>query len=195
MYSQHNEEEYIIRHVDGVIGNFLDIGAYDGKSFSNTLRLAELGWGGICIEPSPSVFPSLLERFKDNPKIKTVNCAISDVTGKLKFYDSGGDAISTFSESHKAKWEKANVKFTEVEVDTITVKDMFNRYGYDFEFINLDVEDLNWNVFCQFPLDSLTKMRLICIEHDLHQFGIRSKLAGYGFKEIFQNDENIILGR
>jgi len=41
-------------------GVFVDIGAYDGVTFSNTLMLErERGWTGICIEPLPDVFPIL----------------------------------------------------------------------------------------------------------------------------------------
>lgn len=47
--------------VDGYLhgkrdGVFVDIGAYDGVTFSNTLMLErERGWTGICIEPLPDV--------------------------------------------------------------------------------------------------------------------------------------------
>ena len=47
MYSQNNEEEIIVAEFErmGVTtGRFLEIGAYDGKGFSNTFRLAQLGW-------------------------------------------------------------------------------------------------------------------------------------------------------
>ena len=53
--------------VDGYFGSkrngvFVDIGAYDGVTFSNTLMLErERGWTGICIEPLPDVFARLQE--------------------------------------------------------------------------------------------------------------------------------------
>ena len=41
-------------------GVFVDIGAYDGVTFSNTLMLErDRGWTGICIEPLPDVFAVL----------------------------------------------------------------------------------------------------------------------------------------
>ena len=41
-------------------GVFVDIGAYDGVTFSNTLMLErERGWTGVCIEPLPDVFAEL----------------------------------------------------------------------------------------------------------------------------------------
>lgn len=41
-------------------GVFVDVGAHDGISFSNTLFLeTELGWTGVAIEPNPDVFRKL----------------------------------------------------------------------------------------------------------------------------------------
>ena len=41
-------------------GVFVDIGAYDGLTFSNTLMLErERDWTGICIEPLPDIFAEL----------------------------------------------------------------------------------------------------------------------------------------
>lgn len=41
-------------------GVFVDIGAYDGVTFSNTLMLErDRGWRGICIEPLPDIYAQL----------------------------------------------------------------------------------------------------------------------------------------
>jgi len=43
-------------------GVFLDIGANDGVTFSNSLYFEEKGWTGICVEPHPSIFEQLSEK-------------------------------------------------------------------------------------------------------------------------------------
>jgi FkbM family methyltransferase len=195
MYSQNNEEAVITQYFNGITGNFLDIGAYDGKTFSNTYRLVELGWSGICFEPSPSVFPNLQETHRDNPRITLVQSAISDHTGKQIFYDSNGDAISTFDEGHKRRWEEsAHSVFSEVEVDTTSVEDMFNTYGYDFDFINLDVESRNWEIFREFDFSKMPKLKLICVEHDGFIEAMLQIMRPFGFYEIARNAENLIAG-
>lgn len=46
-------------------GVFVDIGAHDGISFSNTYFYEkELNWTGLCIEPMPEVFAKLKEQRK-----------------------------------------------------------------------------------------------------------------------------------
>jgi|SaaInlStandDraft_4_1057021.scaffolds.fasta_scaffold87439_1 FkbM family methyltransferase len=195
MYSQNNEEQFIVNFFENFIGSFMDIGAYDGKTFSNTHRLAELGWGGVCIEPSPSVFPSLQKLYKDNNKITLCDNAVSSSSGPMTFYDSGGDAISSFDKSHKSKWEQMGVNFKEVTVNAITTSDVFDKFGFDCDFLNLDVEGTNWQIFSALPLKKLTKLKLICVEHDSHIDQMVRKCSELGFKTIHTNGENIILGR
>lgn len=52
-------DEYLHGKRNGV---FVDIGAYDGVTFSNTLMLErERDWTGVCIEPLPDVYAELLK--------------------------------------------------------------------------------------------------------------------------------------
>ena len=197
IYSQSDEEIYIKKFWGNKIGTFNDIGSYDGKAFSNTYRLVLDGWSGVCIEPSPSVFPALKNLHKDNPKITCVQCAVVvDKSKPMKFYDSGGDAISSFNKVHVDKWEKGcGSKFKEVYVDMITVEEMFERFGYDFDFINLDVEAMNWELFQRFPLHKLVKTKMICIEHDSKINDILKITKHLGFREVHRNGENLIIVR
>ncbi|MFH1148501.1 MAG: FkbM family methyltransferase [Pseudomonadota bacterium] len=196
VYSQNDEEAVITEYFNGFTGRFLDIGAYDGKTFSNTYRLVELGWCGICFEPSPSVFPRLREIHRDNPRITVVQTAISDRTGRQRFYDSNGDAISTFDERHKKRWEDgAKSVFSEVEVDTVSVEEMFGTYGRNFDFINLDVESCNWEIFRAFDFAGMSMLRLICVEHDGWIEAMMKIMHPFGFHELARNAENLIAGR
>lgn len=61
-YSQNGEQEAILKIFGESEGRFLDIGAYDGKTFSNTLALIERGWSGVLIEPSPNAFMALADQ-------------------------------------------------------------------------------------------------------------------------------------
>jgi hypothetical protein len=51
MHSQNDEERHILDAFrEGPEGNFLDIGAYDRITLSNTYCLALKGWSGVCVE-------------------------------------------------------------------------------------------------------------------------------------------------
>jgi len=195
MFSQRNEETYILRHSNRD-GRFLDVGAYDGKTFSNTRALALRGWGGVCLEPSPIPFVSLEKLYKNNDKVKVHRLAVGKSNGKFSFWDSEGDAISSFDESHVKIWKKkANTKWKKILVDTVTVKRMFERFGYDFDFINIDTEGTSVDIFLEFSFLKLKKLKLICIEHDRKCDEVLKKIKPYRFREIFRNGENLILVR
>ena len=198
MYSQNREEEVILQLFNGAeaAGHFLDIGAYDGKTFSNTLRLAELGWSGVCVEPSPTVFPALLKLYTGNDKIVLVNSAVASSNGFISFWDSGGDAISTTQHAHKTKWERGyNAHYAPMMVYGITFNDLFRQFGLNFDFINLDVEGVSADLFLLLPLQSLEKTRCLCVEHDGKMAEIQQRAAQFGFDYVHHNAENVILFR
>ena len=63
--SSHNEDRFAIRYFGGA-GNwtssrtFLEIGAFDGVSESNTIVMERcLGWRGVLVEPNPRAFDAL----------------------------------------------------------------------------------------------------------------------------------------
>lgn len=196
MYSQNNEEAVILEALAGTPkGRFLDIGAYDGKTFSNTLRLAELGWSGVCVEPSPTVFPALLKLHGNNPDIMLVNCAVGVSDDWLEFYDANGDAVSSSDVVHVGKWSTGNVKFTKFMLRALPVDLLFKTFGVDYTFINLDVESLNWALFQMIPWEQLKNLKVICVEHDGHHDAMAAVALKHGFKKIGFNGENLILAR
>lgn len=198
MYSQNREEEILVGLLgaETKIGHFLDVGAYDGKAFSNTLRLAELGWSGVCVEPSPSVFPALMKLHAANPKIICVNAAVTEKNGFFDFWDSGGDAISTTDLAHRDKWAagwKAN--FAKMVIYGITFTDLFAKFGTVFDFINLDVEGVSAAMFMRLPLQQLEQCKVLCVEHDGMLSEIQSYAGRFGYQYVWHNGENIILCR
>lgn len=197
-YSQNDEEKYILEILGTAPGELLDLGAYDGKTFSNTLRLVELGWKGVCVEPALSVLPALRALHGENPNVQILEVAVTrDFTGKTKFLDSAGDAVSTLSAEHRDKWEKgSSIRFHETEVNAISMPDLFRLLSaFEFEFINLDVEGTNIDLFRLLPFEALTKLRCICVEHDQHDGEIVRLAGAHGFTLRHVNAENVILAR
>lgn len=198
-YSQNNEEAVILKLLDThgyATGRFLDVGAYDGRTFSNTLALAERGWSGVCVEPSPTAFAGLMKVHGGNPKITLVNAAISTDGGWVEFYDSGGDAVSSSDPAHVQKWiANAGVKFTRFALKSVSVMELFTKFGTNYEFINLDVEGLNWTLFQALPWQLLGATQVLCVEHDFHAREMEAIAATHGFTKADQNAENLILTR
>src|SRR2546426_6776147 len=83
-YSQHSQDRFIDNFLlygkrEGV---FVDVGAYDGVALSNTYYFEkELGWTGICIEPNPIAYESLVK----NRKCLSLNCGVGGREALLEF--------------------------------------------------------------------------------------------------------------
>ena len=194
-YSQNLEEKFIIEYfADKESGRFIDIGAFHPFKFSNTRRLIETGkWGGVCVEPAPTLFKAFEEEYKGNENVTLLNIAIGDTTDHVKFYESEGDAISTTSEAHKTKWSM--ISYKEIMVPMLETVAFFNEYGKGVDFISLDTEGTNMVIFRLIPDWVWQQISLFCIEHDGYYHEVKGKLMDFGFKELYRNAENIILGK
>ena len=68
---------------------FIDIGANDGITWSNTLSMEiNYNWNGICIEPHPIAYKKLI----NNRNVKCLNLAVSDQDMELDFLVIEGKA-------------------------------------------------------------------------------------------------------
>ena len=192
MYSQGNEEAHILKYFKNKTGGrLLDCGAYDGKTFSNTLRLIEMGWSEVLIEPSPAPFKAMAAIHKGNPKVSLVNAAVTPVSGPVTFYDTCGDAVSTTELTHKQRWENGStIKFNQIQVHGITAKEVLDTHGTDYDFVNIDTESTNIATLRRFIKAGL-KFKLLCIEHDNKHPEIVAMFPGC--QPVFQNAENLII--
>ncbi len=201
MHGQNHEDDIIARHIDslptdsGLVKRFIDIGGYDPIALSNTRLLVERGWGGVYVEPAPDNALRFLKEYRTNRDILLVNAAVVASDPILaKFWDSNGDAVGSTSEAHVAKWEAGSgVRFAPYLTKQISVDELFGAVGYDFSVLSLDVESLNLALFLALPMDKLTGLKVLVVEHDGHVDVIRRKMAGW--KELALNGENLVFAR
>lgn len=197
LYSQNNEEEVILKIFgESTKGRFLDIGAWNGETFSNTRKLWEIRWSGVCVEPSPSCCDSFLKLYKDDDRITISNVAVvPDNPGWRTFYDAGGDALSTLDTQSVSKWQAQypEMKFKPYDIFAVSVDQLFGRYGFDFDFINLDVEGTNLDIFKKLPFSKLNKLRCVVVEHDGWYLEMLEFTKEFGFTQSDLNGENLIL--
>jgi FkbM family methyltransferase len=127
-------------------GFYVDIGANDGVTGSNTLVFEEVGWTGICVEPQPDIFEAL----KKNRKCDCVNAAISDTSNmNVKFIKASGEApnglsglASKMSGAHKRRIRRENGKIEYITVKTISFEDLMKNHNVitRIDFMSIDVE-------------------------------------------------------
>jgi len=192
-YSQFNEEEIILNFFGEDKGRFMDIGAYEGKTFSNVRALLDRGWEGVMVEPEPKSFIGLMENTKEfKDRVILVNAAVAPQEDLREFWDSNGDAVSSLDRSHVKKWGQ-HIPMREYRVMTVSPSRLFGTFG-GFQFINLDVEGINWELFQLMPLD-MPELKMICVEYDNRKGAMIDLADKFGFSKVFENSVNLIFTR
>lgn len=195
-YSQRDEEQYIIPYFKGEAGTFLDIGAYHPFKFSNTRALYELGWSGAFVEPSKNLWKPFEEEYAkdlESGRLELHKVAIADKDAVLTFYDSGGDAVSSFDKQMVTRWGYNNPE--SYEVRAYAVPSFLELTSFEkFQFINIDTEGFGIEILEQIPFEELD-VKMVCIEFDDKLTQISDFLSSKGFKKLHQTPENLIFVR
>lgn len=200
MFSQSQEEKYILEYFGDKVGTFLDLGANDGITFSNTRALALKGFKGVLVEPSPKAYERLKTLYNGNKGIYTYPFAITDKNGNKALEESGAlcsaadvGLVSTFHQHEKARFNRT-VKYEPVEVKTFKWKTFLNRLRIkEFDMISLDVEGDELNIL---PDMDLSKTSCICIEWNSKP-ELKKEYDYYlkEFRVIYTSGENLIYVR
>ncbi len=206
-YAQNKEDLGICNFISQLINanvpksfQFLDIGANDGVTFSNTRLLAQKfpQYTGFFVEPHPEAFKRLVEVYKDDfTNHKFFNYAIGDKDGSTTMYLNGshlktGDVglLSTLIDTEKERW-KDTEQWEEVQVDV-------KAYPFSnekFDFISIDAEGYDEAILRQIDL---SHTYLLCIEWN-SKLDVRERISEYcakfGLQQYFQSTENLVFIR
>jgi len=193
MYSQYEEEKIIARYFGDATGTFLDIGANDGKTFSNSRALAERGWGGVCVDASPRAFASLTELYKDRKDVQCISNAVTTKDGPVMLQQASDTLVSSLDPSQPVTWRKYGFQWERVEVQGVTFATLLRNTLYDkFQFITIDAEGHDLDILKQMDLDALD-CHMLCIEHGGRIAEVKAVCPSLG--EYYRNDINLIMAR
>jgi FkbM family methyltransferase len=188
-YSQYNQDYWIDQLLEQKEkGVFLDIGANDGITISNSYFFEKnRNWEGICVEPLANVFAKL----DKNRECHKVNACVSDKNGKEVFFRIEGytEMLSGLrSEYHDTHWQRilADVaakgdRVFEYEVDCIAVNDLLAKHSYrDIDFLSLDTEGSELKILKAIDYGRFN-FSIICVENPYNDKGFEQLLSKHGF--------------
>jgi FkbM family methyltransferase len=147
-------------------GYFVEFGATDGVSLSNTYMLEkEFAWSGILAEPSKFWQPELLKNRRAHIETKCVWSLSGEtllfnqaVIGELSTIDafSGSDSLSA-----------SRAEGTKYEVATISLNDLLTKYEAPeiIDYLSIDTEGSEYEILKQFDFDQ-HKFSVITCEHN-----------------------------
>ena len=173
-YGQNEEDRYIRAAFDGQThGYFVDVGAYDGVKFSNTLLLEEQGWTGLCVEPHKVTFAKLKRKRQNS--ICVYGACVGDKTLTTAIYKDPGivmlGGLAPDEPTIRANLTDAQgIEFRgyiETEVPAFTLNTLLLEHlgrGKTVDFVSIDTEGTELDVLRGFDL-GLWIPRLLCVEH------------------------------
>jgi hypothetical protein len=165
-YSQNDEQDVILKFFDGKRdGTLLDLGAFDGSTFSNSRALIEsFDWKAIMIEPSPWPFGAMTQLYWNNPRVGLINAVVvPKITKKVIPFWVTPDAVSCADKSVTHIWGGEN-NFRQVWMAPI---DVWSLPQHEYDFVTIDVEDNTMGLVNEM-IDTtkfLHHAKLVCLEH------------------------------
>jgi FkbM family methyltransferase len=191
-YSQDGQDEFIVRlFKNKKEGVFLDIGAYDGLNYSNSLYMEkELSWKGICIEPNPIVFKQL----EVNRNCICLNCGVGETKGSFQFLSVSGYGsmlsgfIDMFDEKHLARIDQGINEYGGtkeiINLYVLPLSNIFEEHGIvSIDYCNIDVEGGEMGVLKSIDF-SKVKIKVFTIENNYGTKQIGKYLKKYGYRLI-----------
>ena len=148
-------------------GYFVEIGASDGISLSNTYLLEQqYKWTGICCEVIPSRFQQLVI---NRPNSICYSDAVYSNTGLTVEFDIANDGdmlsgISSHIDCHKTAVDRNKIT---IQVQTISLLDVLDNANAPsfIEYMSLDTEGSEYEILQNFDFEKYT-FGLIDVEHN-----------------------------
>ena len=191
-YSQSGQDAFVISYFknkrDGV---FVDIGANDGVSLSNTYYLEkELGWTGICFEPISSIFEKL---DKDRNCIK-INAGVAETNTSFPFtfVDGPSNMLSGLTEyhdpRHRARIEKEvrelGGRIVEMEIPCVVFNEVVAEHEFfDIDYLSIDTEGNEFTILKSIDFDKFN-IKAITIENNFNDPVQTNYLVSKGYQLV-----------
>lgn len=181
-YSQYKQDKYLEENVFKGYKNgfYVDVGAYDGILFSNTLYFEKNNnWTGINIEPNKNVYNRLVV---NRPKNINLQYAVCNNDGTTEFLSNLGytEMISgiknNFNSDHMKRLKKENNTHGSstrlVIVNTKRLETIFDENNISHvNYLSIDVEGAEFDVVKSINFDKVF-IDVIGFENNYNDIGI-----------------------
>lgn len=190
-YSQYGQDLACLKLLQEIeSGTFIDIGANDGLTGSNSLLFEKKGWQGICVEPHPLTFAKL----KDVRDCDCLNACIADKDSMVDFLAVHGVAnmlsgIESFmDQKHKMRIDqeitKEGSRTERIEIEALSPSTLIDRFSLSkIDFLSVDTEGCELPILKSFLSESIIpKPKVICVENGSRTSSIFEYLSTVGYK-------------
>lgn len=167
---------------DVAVGTFVEVGAFDGYTYSNTWGLAAAGWRGFYIEPVASHAAQCRRVHSTHPHVTVSNLAISDRSGEIALRLDGELTTAVHEDVRPPSPDRDGLQSSgdETHVWATTLDSYLETKHVEpgFEVLVVDVEGSEDRVFRGFDIDHWHPSMMIIETTELHPMAHGHRSAG-----------------
>lgn len=181
-------------------GVFVDVGAYDGERYSNTLFYERtMGWSGLCIEPLPSVFAKL--RAARNSVCE--NVCVADFEGEADFLEVDHSSLlekmfsglpAYFDPRHFKRLEYATARVSR-RVPVTKLSTLLAKHSlYHVDYCSIDTEGSEFAILSELDFDRF-HISLLTVEDNWGDERIPRLMASKGYDVFARLEQDLVFRR
>lgn len=189
-------------------GTFVEIGAFDGVSFSNTWGLAERGWRGLLVEPVAHYASRARKAHAGHPNVIVVECAVGARAGTVEIFTArqlSTANLAVRTQYGSLDWSSGYLDGNSVRVPMVTLDRLLAEHLVDQppDVIVVDVEGFEADVFAGFSWRDRPAMLVVELT-DTHpdlnatrssDATLQRMIVGHGYEVVFKDRINTIFVR
>jgi len=168
-------------------GVFVDVGAFDGITFSNTYVLEKMGWSGLAIEPMPQAFEKLVM----NRRCVAVNGCVAPASGRRLYRAITGylEMLSALADEYDPGHMERITRdigiyggnYIDIEVECYNLNELLEDHGIRrVDYLSIDVEGLEYRILEGLDL-SRVHVSVIGVENNFRNFRTPKLMEQKGF--------------
>tara|TARA_B100001093_G_C26825767_1_gene1013917 strand:- start:1482 stop:2150 length:669 start_codon:yes stop_codon:yes gene_type:complete len=199
--SQYGQDRFVFEEIfkGQKAGFFLDIGAHDGITFSNTAYFESVGWDGVTVEPNPSVFSQL----NRNRNCQKFNGCITSKSGNVNFRKISGysemlsGVVETYDNRHISRINNEILdkggSYTDISVPCLSFRDLVSQYQIEkINFLSIDVEGGELEILQNIDFNLLV-IDVVAVENNYGDYQIPKLMKENGYEPKVRKGDEIYI--
>lgn len=186
-FSQNNQDQLVLSLLGESPGFFVEFGADDGVTLSNTYALEKMfHWDGIVCEAS---IVSREKLIASRDCFIDFNC-VSDKSGEVVTFIETGRGLSSMEKyAYDDMWADTRKEGYSYEVPTISLSDLLNKYNAPdvIDYLSIDTEGSELDILTAY--DFSRTFKIITVEHNYtdNREKIHDLLTSKGYIRIMED--------
>lgn len=165
-HGQLNQDKWVLEqlvargYTIGAPGFYVDVGAFDGRKYSNSWLFEQIGWSGICVEAQDSTFRQLKENRPDSRLVHSI--VTKDGRDVLFVENNVQPMLSKVTKTHSQGFSKPSKTLTQILEECNAPRKI--------DYLSIDVEGMDYEVLEGLKIEDYD-ITCITIEHNGEEQG------------------------